>query len=204
MKLLLTSKGLNTKTIQTEFKKLLTKPINTIKTQIFYLDPKIPNFDIESYLNEDIQQLIKLGASLENIRLDNLLENPPHSLDGIDVVIMLGGNAFQYMNQLRILGLESKIKEFIKNGGIYIGRSAGAIIMGPDIDGVFFDSVNNIGLEDLSGLGYVDFHIVVHWDSKTGERLTGFIKHAWEKGKRIIPLTDQQAILVRGNDFKII
>lgn len=104
----------------------------------------------------------------------------------------------------RALGLDSEIRKFIEGGGIYVGRSAGAIIIGPELDEAFFDYVNDIGMNDLSGFGYYDFYMVVHWETKTGGQLTDMIKHSWNTGKHIIPLTDQQAVLVTDEGFKII
>ena len=49
-----------------------------------------------------------------------------------------------------------------------------------------------------------DFYLSVHWDSKSSDVHTSIINYSWKTGKRLITLTDQQAILIRDDGFKII
>ena len=76
--------------------------------------------------------------------------------------------------------------------------------MGPDIDiedwAVF--STNDIGLEDTSGFGFVDFITVPHIDAmkEPGKEL----EYHRKTGHRMIYLTDDQSILVLDDLYKII
>ena len=117
---------------------------------------------------------------------------------------MFGGNTFHYLDRIRKTGLEAEIRDFVDRDGVYIGTSAGGILMGPDVDESFIFAVNDIGLSDVSGLGYYDFYLSVHWDSKSSDVHTSIINYSWKTGKRLITLTDQQAILIRDDGFKII
>ena len=204
MYLLLTSKGLNTEKIRNEFTRLLSKPLKKIQVQIFYSEIKVPNMDLQAYIEEDKNHLIKFGIQPQNIKTHELHQDNPPSLIQTDVIIMLGGNPFHYMNNIRKQGLELEIRTFIESGKVYVGRSAGAIIMSPDLVGSFFDMKNDVDLEDLSAFGFVDFYPVVHWDTKSGKKLSEIVKTSWEKDKQIICLTDQHAILATNKDFKII
>ena len=56
MKLLLTSKGLYTENIMKAFLDLLTKPVKEDKVQIIAIKPKIPDFDMQAYIDEDKQR----------------------------------------------------------------------------------------------------------------------------------------------------
>lgn len=203
MKLLLTSKGLNTKKILEEFKNLLTKPMTHVNIQIFYVKPNILNFDMKAYINQDKQRIMQLGISSDNIREFDLSEDNPPSLDDVDVVLMLGGIEYHYMYHIRRLGYASEIIKYVNSDKLYVGRSAGAIIMGPDIDieewAIF--STNDIGLEDTSGFGFVDFITVPHIDSIDPENVLEFHK---KTGHKMIYLTDEQGILVINGLYKVI
>ena len=209
MKLLLTSKGLNTETIREEFKHLLPKPMTHVNVQIFYVKPNIPNVDVDAYIHQDQQRLMQLGLPSEKIREFDLSEDNPPTLDDVDVVVMLGGNEYHYMYHIRRLGYTSAIVNYVTSDKIYVGRSAGAIIMGPDIDIEEWAgfSTNDIGLGDTSGLGIVDFitvpHIDAYEDTKllTRARVLEFHK---KTGHKMIYLTDEQGILVINDLYKII
>jgi len=97
-----------------------------------------------------------------------------------------------------------EIRDFIERDGVYVGTSAGSIIMGPDIDENLTSPGNDCGLEDLDGFGYFNFYVIPHWDTKDGDLLTRIVTYSWKTDKRIIALTDQQAILVIDNEFRII
>ena len=116
--------------------------------------------------------------------------------------MIFGGNHFHYMKRIRELRLVQDIRDFIEREGVYIGVSGGSAMMAPDLDDGLSQTKNDIGLEDLSGFGYVDFYVVSHWDWREDKK--EMLIYSWESGKHMIPLTDQQGILVIDNDFDII
>ena len=83
-----------------------------------------------------------------------------------------------------------------------MGVSAGSMIMGPDVDENLTFDVNDVGLKDLSGFGYVDFYILPHWDWRDNRWKA--LRHVWITGKHMVPLTDRQGILVYDHDCEII
>ena len=89
MKLLLTSAGLSTEKIEKEFKKLLTKPVEECKALIMGVDPGAPNFDMDAYIDRNIQMLAKQGLKKENISSFKLDSEKPPSLDDIDILYVL-------------------------------------------------------------------------------------------------------------------
>ena len=201
MKLILTSSGLSTKVLQEEFLKLLTKPVEEIKAQVFYVHFEHPDFD--SFLAKIIDQLLDTGIKEENIDFFDLTgENPP-SLEGKDLVLVYGGNEYHYMYHIRRLGLYPEIRKFVDRDGIYIGVSAGSIIMGPDVDVDSWSmATNDMGMEDLSGFGYVDFTTVAHIEWRPNPEKA--LKHQAETGKKMIYYTDKQGVLVRDCGYRII
>jgi dipeptidase E len=169
--------------------------------QVLYVG--FEHHDFDSWIQAVRQRLIEIGINPENIRLFDLRDDKPPSLNDVDVVLMFGGNEYHYVYHIRRLSLVSAIKEFVDSECLYIGISAGSIIMGPDVNMEHWSMASNdIGLEDTSGFGYVDFITVPHIDTRADpEKVLEFHK---ETGKKLIYLTDKQGVLVTENWYRII
>ena len=72
------------------FLDLLTKPPEENKAQIMGVDPGISNFDMDAYIDRNVQMLVKQGLLKGNIKTYKLDQDTPPSLDEIDVLLMLG------------------------------------------------------------------------------------------------------------------
>jgi dipeptidase E len=203
MKLLLTSAGLSTENIENEFKSLLTKPVEECKALIIGVDPGAQDFDMDAYIDRNIKMLAKQGLKKKNISSFKLDSPNPPSLDDIDILYVLGGNEYRHMYWIRKHDLMPEIRKHIENDGVYVARSAGAIIMSPTIeikDWSMFQ--NDVGLEDTSGFGYVDWILVPHidWRKNIGE----VVEFHKKTNHKMIYITDKQAVLVRDDTYKII
>lgn len=71
----------------------------------------------------DILEYTIAGKKLEELKKD---------LSHADVIYVEGGSLIHMMNQSRISGFDNFAREFIKNGGIYIGTSTGSFIAAED------------------------------------------------------------------------
>ena len=203
MKLLLCSWGpWRNALLEKTFLDLLTKPTNHNTVNILSINTTSDFF--KKHLNIAKTWLTKIGFQQTNIQVYNLKSNNIPSFENLDILLMFGGNNYHYLQQIRQKNLVTRIREFIDSDGIYVGSSAGSNIMAPDLDENLSNDVNDISLEDLKGFRYIDFHLLVHWNTTEGEARTSQIQYAWKTGKRVIPLTDQQAILVQNDGFKII
>ncbi len=201
MKLLLTSGGITTNRLQETLRGLLTKPADENKVLILELNWE--EEDYPKYLEGTIQQLIRTGFSPINLESYDLSsDNPPPDINKLDVLMIFGGNHFHYMKLIRNLEIEQDIRDFIDRDGVYIGVSGGSAMMSSDMDDGLSMTKNDIGLEDDSGFGYIDFYVVSHWDWREDKK--EMLTYSWDSGKHMIPLTDQQGVLVLDNDFTII
>jgi len=203
MKLFLCSSlpGYNEK-LGEEFLNLLVKPPHQNKLVIFSIDTT--SEDIIEFQRRAKQKYLQLGIREENLKIVNLNSENIPDLEDLDILHMWGGNPYHYLQRIREIGLDEKIKRFIDGGGIYVGTSAGSAIMGKEINEHFTKETNDIGLSDLSGLGYLDFCLYSHWDTFNTRLHDSAVRYVWETGKRVIFLTDNQAILVREDKWKII
>ena len=188
------------------FLSLLNKPVNKKRLLILAMDTTSDFYS--KYLEIDRQWYIKQGFQGKNIDILNLNSDNIPSFEDIDVLHIWGGNTFHYLKRIRELNLIPRIREFVDRDGVYVGTSAGSELMCPDLDVNLTSDVNDIGLTDLMCLGYVDFNIVPHWDSFLSigaeVNLMDFMRYIWKTGKQVIPITDNQAILVLDDEVKII
>ena len=105
---------------------------------------------------------------------------------------MIGGNTFYLLKELREKKLDEKIIHAINNGVIYIGSSAGSIILGKTIETALPYDENWVNLEDFEGLNMVDAIIIPH-----ANRKQEFIKEAKERYKdKIIELHDDYGVVI--------
>ena len=110
------------------------------------------------------------------------------------------------MQELKKKQLLSLIKEQIRDGLIYVGESAGAIITAKDIDynKLMDDKTVATELSDTTGLDEVDFYILPHYGE---EPFTDSSKNTFEMYKKqleLLPLHNHQAIIVNDEQIDIL
>lgn len=156
-------------------------------------------------LNEAKEGLGKSGFQIEVIDLK--IEDPKiikNKLEKVDIINVGGGNTFFLLYWVRKCGLDKYLKELIDQGKIYLGVSAGSIIMGSDIELSGWKKEwdeNVVNLKDLSGLNLVPFAVSPHFIEEDLPLLK-------EKSKTvsypIIAINDTQAVMIVGNQYKIV
>ena len=121
----------------------------------------------------------------------------------IDVIFVFGGNTFEYLDGMRKTGLDKAVRRFVKNGGTYLGLSAGSYIVCPTIEAASWKHAdrNKLGLKDLRGLNLVPFLITAHFRDEVHKTVA---KSAIKAKYPTIALTDKQAVLVNGDEASII
>lgn len=86
----------------------------------------------------------------------------------IDAIFVRGGNATKLMHMLKKFNQYEKIIELCKSGVLYIGESAGALLVGSDTEWTLrtepyeFDMKENYGEDALKGFCFIDKMIFVH------------------------------------------
>ena len=87
-------------------------------------------------------------------------------------IYLSGGNTFTFMDSARTRGLKTILEQYLANGGVLIGASAGSIMCTPSIEIASDADANEVGMTDFTGFGFVDFEFQPHF-SDTDE------EHAW-------------------------
>jgi dipeptidase E len=203
MKLLLTSAGLSQETTRTKLLHMVgKKPGEVLVGHIpTAADPEIDKW----YIQTEIDEIIKLGMNLTNIDLkEETYSSLKDKLSACDVVYVNGGNTFYLLDWVRRSGFDQAIVEFINQGKVYMGASAGSIIMGPDIgcSGWFADWDKNLpGLTDLAGLKIIPYAIIPHFTEALRTDLKAKVREIHYPVKI---LTDNQAIALDGDHEELV
>ena len=102
----------------------------------------------------------KFAASMAELGIysTRLCESPEvfseFDLSEFGGIFCSGGNTFRLLKTLKDCGADKKIKEYLKNGGTYIGSSAGAII-GTSTTTTFVESSSGVAEGGRTGLSSV-------------------------------------------------
>lgn len=196
IKLLLTSDGISNKTLIDKTKKLLDKPVSECKVLIVHtLLEKIQL----KFVKAVEKQLLTLGIKNKNMVRANITENISAPKEDFDIVYSCGGNTFYILDRMKKTGFDKYIKNFISKGRLYIGVSAGSIIVNDSIKGVDFGSQgdsNDINLKNFKALNIVKLFIFPHYENN----LSAEIKELKKIVKSPVEvIKDGKAIVILGN-----
>lgn len=112
--------------------------------------------------------LMALGLIIEEVEL-SLRESADivATINSCDFIYVSGGNTFFLLNELRRKCADITIMEHIRQGKLYIGESAGAMICAPCVDYVkLMDDYAKLtpNFRDFKGLEVIDFYPVPHYN----------------------------------------
>jgi len=199
--LLLTSAGME---MRGEIAKLLQKPAYDI-TVAFITTAAKPEEDT-SYLSKDFEAMKEMGFNVQEVDIEDKNEKELAEIFKLkDIIFVAGGNTFYLLKAMRKCNFKKVINNFLKQGKVYIGASAGSIAAGKTIKTASWKSgdKNLVKLKNLKGLNLAPFDIFVHYQPEHVEIIKKKLPWKWQRRKLKI-LTDQQAILVQGRQTVLI
>lgn len=129
--------------------------------------------------------------------------NPQTDISMFDVIYVCGGNTFRLMNAAKQSNFRDQIKKVLDGGGIYVGVSAGSLIVGPSIQiaNEIKPDVNEVELTDLSGLDIIPQIIFPHYDISDEPALEKFEK---AHGTKVTRLKNGEAIFITGEKIELV
>lgn len=152
-------------------------------------------------------KLKRLGLIVDELEISTAsFETIVNKLTKNDFIYVTGGNTFFLLQELRRTGADKVLVKEIKSGKLYIGESAGAIIVAPNIGySTEMDHPEKAsGLTDYTGLELIDFYVVPHYKNwemgKSAERII----EMYSKSLELKVINDNQAIFIDGNSVKIL
>ncbi|MDO8443427.1 MAG: Type 1 glutamine amidotransferase-like domain-containing protein [Candidatus Azambacteria bacterium] len=124
-------------------------------------------------------------------------------LSQYDVIYVCGGNTFKLMKFAREMNFDNEVESLLKRDGIYIGVSAGSLIIGPSIQiaNEIHPDINEVGLTDFNGFNIIDLIVFPHYSSEFEEEIKLFES---KNNVKIERLTNSQAILIKEGEKTLI
>jgi dipeptidase E len=156
-------------------------------------------YEDPSFVELDHRKLVDHGFNVIELDLKGRSrEDLEDALADVDVVYVAGGNTFYLLEQVRASGFDELLPELLGRDVIYVGASAGAAILGPDIGPYAeFDDPNAApALSSHSGLGLVDFLVIPHYDNEKFRPMFDELMQREADRFTFRPLHDDQAILL--------
>lgn len=192
-KILLTSAGFED--IQGELKpnitacflELLEKPVE--KAKVLFIPAAAIEEEEHKMADWCYKELLHVGILAENIMIYNLDRKiDDKEAMSFDVVYFTGGNTRHLLKALKSSGFFLTVKKMAYLNKLYVGVSAGSLIATPNI--------TLAKEEETEGLCLIQAYLSVHCVEDSRHRKVLSLPH--------ICLKDNQALLVTGNEFRLV
>jgi dipeptidase E len=190
--MLLTSTGLSSKSVYDKFVEI--KNSKDLKKAVMITTASADK-ENNQYNQMGFSQL--KSAGVEVVDFYDFENDEPKNLSSYDIIYVCGGNTFKLMKFAREANFDKDIKSLLERGGVYIGVSAGSLIVGPSIQiaNEVHPDKNEVALTDFNGFNITDLIIFPHYSSDIEEEIKLFENKNNVKIERI---DNSQAILVEG------
>ena len=127
-------------------------------------------------------------------------------LENNEYIYVAGGNTFFLLQEMNRTGTGNLIKTQINTGKLFIGESAGAILVAPDIE-YSKDTDNPLmapNLKSYDALNIVDFYPVPHYNDASLKEAVDIVISKYGTKLPLVPFSNSQAILVIGEEKQIV
>lgn len=162
--------------------------------------------EYKQYVEDGREALQQLGCIVEELEVSlSTKEKVVNTLEKNDYIYVSGGNTFFLLHELRKKGADEIIQQQIKQGKLYIGESAGAMITSPNIEYVKeMDDLLDLSaeLQGFEAMSIVDFYPVPHFGNFPFEEATKTILQHY-KDLPLMPISNEQVIEVIGETVSI-
>jgi len=155
----------------------------------------------------DKKALQHLGFIVEELEVSNEPQDViEQRIAAADAIFVCGGSTFFLLQELKRKGADKLIAHHIKQGKLYMGTSAGSLLVQKDIiaeEGVEDPALGPELNGDATALGLVDFYMYVHY----GSHFWGDDDECYEKlyaHVNAIKISDKQAVIVNGDKIEVV
>lgn len=171
--------------------------------QILYVPFAMPEEKYGSCYNWFKSEMDIIGIkSFEMV--ESSLELSEKDLNIYSAIFIGGGNTYKLLEQLKEHDNFIKIKNYLNDGGVIFGGSAGAIIFGKDIDSCLLDDDKPDNYEDTKGFNLLnDYSILCHYDPIYFDKRKEYLEEFFNLNK-VIYLPEELVIYVENDKFSMI
>lgn len=161
---------------------------------------------VNFFVKSGKKALEKMGLTVDELEVTTAKPSEiMEKLQKNDFIYVTGGNTFFLLQELHRVGADKLIIEQIEAGKLYIGESAGSLILAPNIEYVkqMDDCKEAPELTSFDALNAVDFYPLPHQNSFPFKKAVERIILNYGDTVPLKPITNSQVILVEGSEVKI-
>ena len=161
---------------------------------------------VSFFVRSGKKALEKMGLIIDELEVSTATaEEISNKLTKNDYIYITGGNTFFLLQELRKSGADKIIVEQIRLGKIYIGESAGSIVVSPNIEfAKAMDSVKKApDLTSMDGLEIVEFYPVPHYTNAPFKKAVKKIIATYGDSLILKAISNHQAIIIENSDVRI-
>lgn len=196
--ILLTSTGLSSKKVYDVFE-------NEVKTKKYLRVVIITTASLRKEKDQYSQlafSQLKL-AGVEIVDFYDFENDGYRDLSSYDIFYVCGGNTFKLMKFSCEMNFKKNIDSLLERGGMYIGVSAGSLIIGPSIKiaSEVHPDKNDVEFNSFNGFNIVDLTIFPHYSSELEDEIKTFENKNDVEIRRI---DNSQGILIKNGEDTLI
>lgn len=176
------------------------------KTVSFIPTASLPE-SVRFYVKTGLKALEDLGLVVETLEISTASQQKINdTLNKNDIIYISGGNTFYLLQEIKRKKIETLLCELIEKGKMYIGESAGSMILSPSVEYAKWmdDESKAPELQSFEGLGMVPFYTLPHFGNFPFKKKVEKIIERYKDELELKPICNSQAISVKGNKYNII
>lgn len=176
------------------------------KTITFIPTAALPD-KLDFHIKYSKELLSKMGLIVDELEISTATHlDIVNKLENNDYIYVSGGNTFFLLQEMKRSGAGNLIKTQIHAGKLFIGESAGAILLAPDIE-YSKDTDNPLAapqLKTFEALNIIDFYPVPHYKNDPLKEVVDIVISKYGRKLPLVPFSNSQAILVTGKEKQIV
>jgi len=162
------------------------------------LDPK------PEWVNRAIEPLRSITNEIDETSLEDG-EMIPGDLSQYDFVFVTGGNVFYLAYRLEETGFGDMLRQYIENGGVYAGSSAGSAILMSDLQHFATADDPTKAPRLCDGVGILKQAVVVHANHEKYAPIMSGIAAAYDHdGLEVVKINDGEVLVVENENKRFI
>ena len=179
--------------------------LRTDGTRVLFIPTAANLYDEKWFVDVDREALVNSNFVVCDIDLAKAsTEALRAALNSSDIIFVAGGNTFYLLEQANRIGFRKLLVEQLENNKLYIGSSAGAILVGPTLEHVKFDDPDYAEkLDSLKGLDLVNVTLLPHYGKPKYQKVNDSILEKF-KHLDILTLTDNQCLMVQEDTQEVV
>lgn len=193
-KILLTSNSFANPKIESAFKELASEIQNK---KVLIITTAAKEKENNRYAQLTYQQLTDWNFQPSFLDLE---KDTGADLSAFDIFYVCGGNTFRLLKYAQKEKFGDSLQNLMNRGGLYVGVSAGSLIVGPSIQiaNEIKPDINDVELKDFSGFNITNLIIFPHYSEEHENDLIQFEK---KYNLNVTRIKNGEAILLKDEEL---